>query len=253
MDQEVLVTEFRKVIKILKQGDGHVALFMLKAFDAYLSSWNLIVSATEYDSLTTKQALKHFLPILQNTLKKDILRQIFRVTILKTHDPFVKAVNETFKVRNTATYLQSAVISGVDLENAIILPSKQEITTVIEDDPEFGQIENEINNLVQGKGFPFKRLKGSSSWCNSKRDSRTLLKLCFLGQHKAVSERYVFGIRESYVIDNKLVSEIESISDYMFNLIPQRNDDRFYGVYVRNNDESKEKIRRIINLMPPAD
>ena len=39
MDNEILVNEFRKIIRILKQDQGHVSLFMLKAFDADITNW----------------------------------------------------------------------------------------------------------------------------------------------------------------------------------------------------------------------
>jgi len=51
MDHEILVKEFRQMAKILKQEKGPISLLMLKAFDAQMNDWNLIVSAPAYDNL----------------------------------------------------------------------------------------------------------------------------------------------------------------------------------------------------------
>ena len=123
MDNEILVKEFQKMIKSLKQEKGAISLFMLKAFDADMSDWNLIVSAPAYDNLTLKTALMHLITVLNNHLSQALLRQIIQSTILKTTDPFVKEINQVFKVTNTVKYVHSSVISGVYLEKAIIFES----------------------------------------------------------------------------------------------------------------------------------
>ncbi len=123
MDQEVLVKECHHLIKRLKQDRKHVALLMLKALDPDIRNWNLLVSLLEYDTLTTKNALQHFIKMLQKTLSQDMLKRILRVTILKTTDPFVTSINHAFDVRNSTRYIQSSVIFGIEIEHAIILES----------------------------------------------------------------------------------------------------------------------------------
>ncbi len=81
MNHEILVKEFRKIEKILNQEHGHVALFMLKAFDTDISLWNVIVSTPEYDKMATKKALEHLISIVRSNLGKDILRKILRLTV----------------------------------------------------------------------------------------------------------------------------------------------------------------------------
>ncbi|KHD07413.1 hypothetical protein PN36_01360 [Candidatus Thiomargarita nelsonii] len=123
MDNEVLVKEFRKTIKGIKQEKGPVSLFMLKAFDADIGDWNLIVSAPAYDNLNLKTALTHLITLLNKHLSQASLRKIIQSTILKTSDPFVKEMNQVFKATNTLKYVHSSVISGVYLEKAIIFES----------------------------------------------------------------------------------------------------------------------------------
>ncbi len=59
MDNELLVTEFHKIIDILKE-KGHISLFMLQSLEYDINDFNLIISTSEYDDLTTKQALMNF-------------------------------------------------------------------------------------------------------------------------------------------------------------------------------------------------
>ncbi len=90
---------------------------MLKAFDAEMNDyWNLIVS-------TLKMALTDLVLIFNNHFSKAVLETITRTIILETTHPFVKEINQAFKVRNTVKYVHSSVISGINLEKAIIFES----------------------------------------------------------------------------------------------------------------------------------
>ena len=123
MDNEILVKEFRDTINKLKQEKGPISLFMLKAFEYDVTDWNLIVSAPTYDNLMLKTALIDLVTVLNNHLSQSIRRKIIRSTILKTTDPFVKEINQVFKVTNTVKYVYSSIISGIYLEKAIIFES----------------------------------------------------------------------------------------------------------------------------------
>ena len=123
MDNELLVTEFYKIIDILKK-DGDIALFMLQPLDYYINDFSLVISTSTYDNLTKKEALMKFFTILKYNLNKEISKRIMRVTVLKTTDSFVKNINQMFKVTNCSIrYLNSVSIFGVHIENAIILES----------------------------------------------------------------------------------------------------------------------------------
>jgi len=76
---------------------------MLKAFDAQMNDWNLIVSAPAYDNLMLKAALTDLVTIFNKHLSQTISEQIIRSTILKTTDPFVKEINQAFKVTNAVS------------------------------------------------------------------------------------------------------------------------------------------------------
>ncbi len=124
MDNEILVKEFCKMSKIFKQQKGALSLLMLKAFDAEMSDyWTMIVSAPTYDDLTLKMALTDLITIFNKHLSQAVSETITRTVILKTTDPFVKEINQVFKVKNTVKYVHSSVISGIHLEKAIIFES----------------------------------------------------------------------------------------------------------------------------------
>jgi hypothetical protein len=124
MDHEILVKEFNKMPTILKQEKGQLSLLMLKAFDAEMNDyWNLIVSTPAYDNLSLKTALTDLVTIFNNHLSKAVLETITRTIILETTNPFVREINQVFQVSNTAKYVYSSVIAGINIEKAIIFES----------------------------------------------------------------------------------------------------------------------------------
>ncbi len=125
MDNDTLVKESHKIISILKK-EGHVSLFMLKSLEYDVNDLSLIISSSAYDNLSKKQALMQLLDMLDHHLNEKMLKKIMRITILKTTDSFVKAINQLFQVTHfSVTYLNSAIISDIHIENALILESCQ--------------------------------------------------------------------------------------------------------------------------------
>lgn len=125
MDHEILVKECQKVLAVFTQQRYHMAVFMLKAIEADLNAWNLIVSATEFDTMSTKAAVRHVVQLLKTVVKQSVLQRIVRVTVLNTTDPFVEAVTQTTPVTSSARrYLQSAFMGDIYLEKAIVLLSQ---------------------------------------------------------------------------------------------------------------------------------
>ncbi len=124
MDHEILVTTFQHVVQALRQRTGHIALFLLNALDTENTSWNILVSTHGYDQMTIKTALDDFMTILESHVEKNILRHILRVTILKTSDPFVKAVNRTFDVTEKSQYVYSCTLADAYIERGILFESQ---------------------------------------------------------------------------------------------------------------------------------
>jgi len=126
MDNAVLVDDLRKVVTTLRKDKGHVALFVLIGVDTETEqTWNLVASVAGYDELPIKEALVHFINLVRENVNVGHLKSLTRMTILKTSDPFVKSMNQTFNVKNSTVRLQSTSIFGISIENAILLESQK--------------------------------------------------------------------------------------------------------------------------------
>ena len=126
MDQEVLVSELKKLRNKLVHKEGPLVLLMLLASDPDVDdAWNLVVSAKGLDHTDRAEALKVLTKLLRETTNESIWNQIIRATILRTDDPFVRAVTNAFSTKNNELNLQSTKISGYDIPRAIVLESQR--------------------------------------------------------------------------------------------------------------------------------
>lgn len=124
MDNAILVEELRGAISALRKAHGHIALFMLTASDIDVSGANnLIVSASGYDKVPTKRAMIELMTLLKSHLSKRSVKQISRLTVLGTQDPFVKTINRAINVTNSTISLQSCNVFGIHIENAVVFES----------------------------------------------------------------------------------------------------------------------------------
>lgn len=125
MDQEILVEELRKLYAELNASRGPVALLMLLASDiAREDHWNLMVSAKGYDEERRATAIREVTGLLTKNLSRENWPQIYRVTVLKTDDPFVRAMNRSFKAEDSVVDLNTVNVSGVEIPRALVLQSK---------------------------------------------------------------------------------------------------------------------------------
>jgi hypothetical protein len=126
MDQEVLVEQLQKLAKTLDKKAGPVALFMLLAPDVRTEdAWNLIVSAQGLDPKSRGSAIKQLTTWLREQVDKAYWRRIARVTVLRTDDPFVTAVNRAFQAKRQVVSLLSVNLVGVEIPKAIFLQSNK--------------------------------------------------------------------------------------------------------------------------------
>lgn len=126
MDQELLVNDFRKVAEKLDRERGPLVLFMLLTPEFALDeAVNVIVSAKGLDQLDLGTAIRELVDLLKETLRDESWSKILHVTVLKTDDKFVRALNWAHPSESPAVqHLYSANISGVDIPKAMILQSK---------------------------------------------------------------------------------------------------------------------------------
>lgn len=126
MDHDTLVAELQDLASTIEQKEGPLALFMLLAPDAETSdSWNLIVSAHGYDHRSRGKAVSLFTEALRQAVGQSRLPWIARATVLRTDDPFVRAMNSAFHAGGSPRTLQSCNIAGIEIPKAVLLESKR--------------------------------------------------------------------------------------------------------------------------------
>lgn len=126
MDNDTLVTELQELASTLEQRVGPLALFMLLAPDAETNdAWNVIVSAHGYDTKSRGNAVRLFTEALRQAVDGSHLPRIARATVLRTDDPFVRAMNTAFHAEHAPMNLQSCSIYGIEIPRAVLLESKR--------------------------------------------------------------------------------------------------------------------------------
>jgi hypothetical protein len=63
--------------------------------------------------------------LVRENVSEEHFRTLTRATILKTSDPFVRAMNQAFSVKDSTVRLQSSTILGIFIEIAILLESQK--------------------------------------------------------------------------------------------------------------------------------
>ena len=125
MDRAVLVTDLKKLFRELSENHGPVGLLMLLAPDSVSEEdWNLIVSARGFDESSRGEAIREVFDIVSRNFTEENWRKILRVTVLRTDDPFVTAMNESLTADQSVLHLHAANVSGVEIPKAIVLQSK---------------------------------------------------------------------------------------------------------------------------------
>ncbi len=116
----------RNLANDLEMNEGPLALFMLVAPDAETNdAWNLIVSAHGLDSRSLGSAVSQVSDALRRNVPESEWFHFVRATVLRTDDPFVRAMNSRFHAEQSVMNLQSFSISGVDIPRAVLLESKR--------------------------------------------------------------------------------------------------------------------------------
>lgn len=113
-------------LKKLETIAGPVHLLMLMGSDSSMSnSLNLLISAKKFDNTSTSSAIKEVTSFLGKFIKKEDLKKLSRITILKSNEPFVSEINSAFKIQQGNLTIQNCDINGVNIENAIVYQSSR--------------------------------------------------------------------------------------------------------------------------------
>lgn len=134
MDKEILVTNIQALVSDYSQRGQQFTLVMLIPTDPNIidSKYTLLVSAHWLDNKSPKDAVNLVLTDLIakiGSTDSPEYRRIARVTVVKTSDPFVKAITSAFSVRQSDVTLNNCNINGVLIERAILLESHRPTNT----------------------------------------------------------------------------------------------------------------------------
>lgn len=126
MDQDPLVISLEKVATELAQKEGPLALFMLLAPDAETTDrWNLIVSTHGFDRKSRGNAIRQVSELLRQRVPESEWPRIARVTVLRTDESFVRAMNTAVESENKVAYMQSCSVFGVEIPQAVLFQSRR--------------------------------------------------------------------------------------------------------------------------------
>ena len=125
MDKEILVEDISGLVQAVSMSKGPIALLLALALDERPDVWNLVVSAVGYDDMTIAEAIKHFSSLVRENIRKKGWRSIKRATVLRTGDPFVKAMNNTFEATNSVIELNSCSIHGIQIIRGTLFESRR--------------------------------------------------------------------------------------------------------------------------------
>jgi len=118
-----VVTEFKKFAKKLEKRAGPVALLMLVPAGPSEERWTVLVSARAFNKRSRGEALGELATYLQ-TLSNPVKLLITSADVLKTDDPFVRAMNSSVPAKRAPVDLYGRVISGIEIPRAIVFESK---------------------------------------------------------------------------------------------------------------------------------
>jgi len=88
-------------------------------------AWTLLVSARTFDGQSQRESIKEIVSHLNSSLSDTVRPWVKRVSILKSDDPFVRAMNSTIHAEHSSIDMPSTVVGGVEIPRAIVFESKR--------------------------------------------------------------------------------------------------------------------------------
>jgi hypothetical protein len=166
LDKEILVKYIQELISYYSKHNQTFNLVMLIPTipDAIDSKYTLLVSASWLDDKSPRDAV-HL--ILTDFIKKNgtadspEYKKIARVTVVKTSDPFVKAITSAFNVSHSILTLNNCNINGVLIEHAILLESHRPTTTSEDSKTQLSKKVGRNDPCPCGSGKKYKKCCGN--------------------------------------------------------------------------------------------
>jgi hypothetical protein len=120
---ETLVKEIQEYIASSQERKGAYSLVMLAGLsDLIPGRWNLILSAPWIDSAGRRAALMEIVPELQTTLSKEAQMAIERLSVLRTHEPIVRELANTYHLPEPShVAVRDLSVNGYHIPHAVLI------------------------------------------------------------------------------------------------------------------------------------
>ena len=126
MAKEELVADFQAFARNLEESLGPVALLMLMPLDPGPEhAWALLVSTRAFDDQSQRDSIKTVVADLNSFLSETVRPRVKRVSVLKSDDPFVRAMNSSVHAEHSTVDISARVVGGVEIPGAIVFESKR--------------------------------------------------------------------------------------------------------------------------------
>jgi hypothetical protein len=126
MAKEDLVADFQTFARNLEESAGPVALLMLMPVDPGSEhAWVLLVSTRAFDDQSQRDSIKTIVADLNSFLSESVRPWVKRVSVLKSDDPFVRAMNSSVHAEHSSIDITGRVVGGVEIPRAIVFESKR--------------------------------------------------------------------------------------------------------------------------------
>ena len=111
---------------MLEEAAGPLALLMIIPADPGAEdAWTLLVSARTFDDKPQRESIKTIAGHLNSVLSDSVRPWVKTISILKSDDPFVRAMNSAIHSEHSTVDLISTVVGGVEIPRAIVFESKR--------------------------------------------------------------------------------------------------------------------------------
>jgi hypothetical protein len=126
MAKEELVADFQALARNLEKSVGPVTLLMLMPVGpGFENAWALLVSARAFDHQSQRNSIKTIVAHLNSSLSETVRPSVKRVSVLKSDDPFVRAMNSSVHAEHSSVDITARVVGGVEIPGAIVFESKR--------------------------------------------------------------------------------------------------------------------------------
>jgi hypothetical protein len=108
--------------KIAKE-KGALSLFALFLREDSIDRWDLLISSPDFEK-KEKEALVYIVGKLRSILKKDELKLISRIIILRKNNKVLEAVHKAIKTEHSSIEVKDSVFFGLKIKHAFIITSQ---------------------------------------------------------------------------------------------------------------------------------